>query len=185
MNIPSYEQPALYCGTYGKYNSGSIAGEWLQLNDYTDEVIFWADCKQIHRGEYDPEFMFQDMENLPRELYQECGIHPELFNWLALDDDQRQLAAILLAQGWDAANAIEAARDGDVHLYEGRLDFYAHEQIDALYEHNLPDPLIDAEAYARDDILNGEVALVKPSGVENPCNYITADYAVWLIGANR
>ena len=82
VDYPNYTDPALYCGTYGKYNSGSIAGEWLQLNDYTDEEIFWADCRQVHKAEYDPEFMFQDMSDLPRALYQECGVHPELWSWL-------------------------------------------------------------------------------------------------------
>lgn len=184
MNLSSYSDPALYCGTYGKYSAGSIQGEWLQLNDYTDETIFWADCKQIHRSEHDPEFMFQDFENIPHELYQECGIHQELFNWLQLDDDQRALAAILLAQNWDAANAIEAAENRDVMLYEGRLDFYAHEQIDAMYTHDLPDHLIDAEAYARDLITNGDVALVTPA-LSNPEFHITSDHVTWLIGANQ
>ena len=184
MNLPTYNEPKLYCGTYGKYNAGSIAGEWLDLNDYSDESIFWAHCEQVHKGENDPEFMFQDCEDIPEELYQESGIHKELFNWLALDDDQRALAAVLMAQGWDAANAIEAAHDGTVHFHYGRLDFYALEQIDQLYDHNLPDHYIDGEAFARDLILGGEVALAMPDS-SKPVNYITASYAVWLIGANQ
>ena len=29
-------EPRIYVGTYAKYNDGSIAGKWLDLNDYED-----------------------------------------------------------------------------------------------------------------------------------------------------
>ena len=34
-------EPAIYVGTYGKYNSGSIEGKWLKLNDYEDIESFY------------------------------------------------------------------------------------------------------------------------------------------------
>ena len=33
-------EPRIYVGTYEKYNNGSIAGKWLDLNDYEDINAF-------------------------------------------------------------------------------------------------------------------------------------------------
>lgn len=62
MNTKQLEKIRVYVGTYHKYNNGSIAGRWLTLNDYKTPEAFWAACKQLHRDERDPEFMFQDYE---------------------------------------------------------------------------------------------------------------------------
>jgi len=37
---------AVYVGTYAKYNQGSIAGAWLNLEDYSDKDTFISitDC---------------------------------------------------------------------------------------------------------------------------------------------
>ena len=64
------ESPALYCGTYGKYNEGNLGGMWVHpytFDDYEDFVNF---CKAIHADEEEPELMFQDGENIPDSL---CG----------------------------------------------------------------------------------------------------------------
>lgn len=55
----------VYVGTYGKYNRGSIAGAWLNLSDYSDVDEFIAACQELHKDERDPEYMFQDFENMP------------------------------------------------------------------------------------------------------------------------
>lgn len=57
-----HEKIRIYVGTYGKYNSGSIAGAWLTLNNFKNESEFWAACRALHKDERDPEFMFQDYE---------------------------------------------------------------------------------------------------------------------------
>src|SRR5690349_16831915 len=54
--------PRVYVGTYAKYNNGSIAGAWLDLEDYADKDSFLAACAELHKDEDDPEFMFQDFE---------------------------------------------------------------------------------------------------------------------------
>lgn len=66
----------LYVGTYYKYNCGSIDGKWLNLDDYADKEEFLAACKEIHKDESDPEFMFQDWEGEEWEesLYSECSV---------------------------------------------------------------------------------------------------------------
>ena len=48
-------EPRIYVGTYAKYNDGSIAGKWLDLNDYEDINAFYKACKKLHKDESDPE----------------------------------------------------------------------------------------------------------------------------------
>lgn len=89
-------EPALYCGTYGKYNDGSIAGKWLRLTEYPNAEAFMQACRELHRDEADPEFMFQDCEGIPDELYGESLSADDLrklFDWLNLPEDDRQLLA--------------------------------------------------------------------------------------------
>jgi len=56
------ENCAVYCGTYAKYNNGSLFGKWLNLSDYSDYDNLYQSMKQLHKDENDPEFMFQDYE---------------------------------------------------------------------------------------------------------------------------
>ena len=51
--------PSLYVGTYAKYNAGSIAGEWIDLTNFSDADEFLAHCAELHKDEEDPEFMFK------------------------------------------------------------------------------------------------------------------------------
>lgn len=63
----------LYVGTYGKYNNGSIGGQWVDLTEFDTHEDFLTHCAEIHSDEVDPEFMFQDCENIPSNLYSECS----------------------------------------------------------------------------------------------------------------
>jgi len=58
------DAPAVYVGTYGKYNNGSIAGAWVNLIGH-DKDSFDALCRELHRDEMDPEIMLQDFEIFP------------------------------------------------------------------------------------------------------------------------
>ena len=69
--IEQWAEAAVYCGTYEKYNNGSIAGEWIKFSDYSDAEEFFKALKDLHDDETDPEFMFQDSEYLPDSLYSE------------------------------------------------------------------------------------------------------------------
>lgn len=64
---------SLYVGTYAKYNNGSIGGQWVNLMEYQTLNEFLEHCAEIHKDEQDPEFMFQDSENIPPLLYSECS----------------------------------------------------------------------------------------------------------------
>lgn len=71
---------AVYCGTYRKYNNGSIDGKWLKLADYTTKRNFLAACRELHKDEHDPEFMYQDQMGIPEGLFSESHIDDEVWH---------------------------------------------------------------------------------------------------------
>jgi antirestriction protein len=76
----------IYVGTYGKYNAGSLFGKWLDLTEYSDKDEFYEVCKELHKGEQDPEYMFQDYEgvlhDMPKHWVSESSISEEVFEFL-------------------------------------------------------------------------------------------------------
>ena len=88
--------PSVYCGTYGKYNNGSLFGLWLDITKFNDYDEFIDVCRQLHADEEDPELMFQDYECFPRELYCESCMGEETFDKILeygelSDDDKEQM----------------------------------------------------------------------------------------------
>lgn len=73
------QEAAVYVGTYAKYNNGSIDGKWLNLSDYVDKEEFLEACRELHKDEDDPEFMFQDWMNVPDGLIGESWISGNFF----------------------------------------------------------------------------------------------------------
>lgn len=94
MSIGVLDIPRIYVGTYAKYNSGSIEGNWLDLTDYSDKESFLEACAELHKDEADPEFMFQDFEGFPRAFYSESSVPETLFEFLELDEDERKIVAL-------------------------------------------------------------------------------------------
>ena len=76
--------PAVYVGTWHKYNCGSIAGRWFDLTTFDDERDFFAACRALHQDEADPELMFQDYEGFPGNMASECHI-----NWAWIEGFRR------------------------------------------------------------------------------------------------
>ena len=66
-----YEQtnPAVYCGTYAKYNNGSLYGMWIDLSTFENYHDFIEFCNRLHANEIEPELMFQDYEHYPEQWY--------------------------------------------------------------------------------------------------------------------
>tara|TARA_Y100000114_G_C11633300_1_gene265510 strand:+ start:76 stop:612 length:537 start_codon:yes stop_codon:yes gene_type:complete len=89
-------QPALYVGTYEKYNNGSIKGAWLQLEDYTNQEDFLDACRELHKDENDPEFMFQDFEGFPKALYSKSWIDHKIFDWINLGKHEKYIVELYL-----------------------------------------------------------------------------------------
>ena len=61
--------PAVYCGTYAKYNNGSLYGMWIDLSTFENYHDFMEFCYRLHANESDPELMFQDYEHYPEQWY--------------------------------------------------------------------------------------------------------------------
>lgn len=66
--------PAVYVGTYHKYNCGSIYGKWFDLTEFDGREEFYEACQALHADEWDAEFMFQDWEGIPSQFISECSI---------------------------------------------------------------------------------------------------------------
>lgn len=90
---PEIEGWRVFVGTYGKYAAGSIEGAWLTLSDYANKAEFLAACRKLHKDEADPEFMFQDAENIPSWLWGESFIDEAIWSWKAPKEAEAQSAA--------------------------------------------------------------------------------------------
>jgi antirestriction protein len=142
----------IYVGTYAKYNGGSIAGKWLDLEDYADKDEFLKAAAELHKDEADPEFMFQDFEGFPRALYSESYINPAIWDWLDLDEDDRELLAVY-QDNIDGDADIERARENFHGKYNSKSDWAANFLEDTGSLNEVPEYLrnyIDFDAYARD-----------------------------------
>lgn len=92
--MTTHNTARVYVGTYGKYASGSIAGAWVNLEEFAgDKAGFLEKCAEIHADEKDPELMFQAFEGFPREFYSESSLPDALFDWLQLDENDRELVS--------------------------------------------------------------------------------------------
>lgn len=152
----------IYVGTYKKYNNGSIKGDWLDLEDYASNDDFYEACRELHNDEPDPELMFQDWEDIPASFITESSLDERVWEWLKLDEEDRQTVSSYLAE-------VDDSRDVEVALenYEGEHDSehdWAREVWDSTGMSNqLPEfaqNYIDYEGYARDCRLSGDVVFV-------------------------
>ena len=87
--------PALYVGSYRKYNNGDLTGAWISIAKCADYDEFMRVCHCLHRDEgEDVELMFQDADNIPECWYCEIGIDEETFDLIKayadLDEDEQR-----------------------------------------------------------------------------------------------
>src|ERR1051325_1052 len=85
--VMTLSEARVYVGTYAKYNAGSLKGDWLDLSDYSDKDEFYEACKELHKDEEDPEFMFQDFENIPKGFIGSSNISDEIFEIVSRLDE--------------------------------------------------------------------------------------------------
>jgi antirestriction protein len=85
------KKAAIYVGTYHKYNCGSLFGKWMNLADYDSKEDFYKACKELHKDETDPEFMFQDREYIPENFVSESWVSPIVWDLIALDDNDADI----------------------------------------------------------------------------------------------
>ena len=121
---------SVYVGTYNKYDNGSLFGEWLNLEDYSDKDEFIEACKALHSDENDPEFMFQDWEGLLSNLITESSVPDEIFEFYALEKyEQLQAYAHLEATGYDLSYSLRHYEDVKI--------------IECEYEYEMKDLVVD------------------------------------------
>ena len=119
------ESPALYCGTYGKYNSGNLGGMWVNVSTFDSYEDFLNFCKAIHADEEDPEIMCQDGENIPDSLCSESMGEEEFNNLLRycdLCDDYNVLAVDDFLE-WYSPEDLDNMQDAYVGVYDSEEDF--------------------------------------------------------------
>jgi len=154
------EEAAVYVGTYGKYNDGSLFGKWLKLSDYSDVEEFYAACRELHKDEPDPEFMFQDYENIPEGLISECSISEQVFTVLQIlsemDNSEREPFMIWCNNDHidlgkeDIDDLLTRFKDDYIGMYNDE-EAFARELIDEREDLNdFAKQFFDYEAYAND-----------------------------------
>jgi len=149
-------RPAVYVGTFAKYNAGSIGGAWLKLDDYTDREEFLEACAKLHSDESDPELMFQDFENFPEKFYSECDISDELFEFLEMDEDDRQIVELFWDNVDDSASA-ESALEAYQGCHDSEEDWAWEVLEDWGILARIPEQYqcyFDAKAWMRDQFMN-------------------------------
>ena len=142
----------VYVGTYAKYDSGSIAGEWLDLEKYANKESFIEACRALHNDESDPELMFQDFEGFPASYYSESSIDDSLWYWLELEDDDKELLTIYQT-AVDEKGDIEEARACFHGVHDSAADFAANWFEETGEADKIPESLrchIDWNGVARD-----------------------------------
>lgn len=120
----------VYCGTYKKYNEGSLFGMWIDLESVSDADEFFEVCRELHKDEADPEFMFQDFQGFPDEMYHESMSDDAIqliLDYLALDDDTREmLDAYCECFGTDITDFddfVETAKERNCGQWDSFKDF--------------------------------------------------------------
>ena len=149
------DSPALYCGTYGKYNSGSLCGMWVNVSTFDSYEDFVNFCKAIHADEEDPELMYQDFANIPDSLYRESMGEEEFENILKYCElcDDYSVSAVDDFLEIFRPEDLDNMQDAYVGEYDSKEDF-AREIVNDCYdiEKMMGDLAyyFDYEAFARD-----------------------------------
>lgn len=149
-----WDQPAIYCGTYGKYNNGSLDGAWLDLEAFDSYDEFLEICALLHDDEDDPEFMFQDYQGFPREWYDESGLKESFNNiveYCKLDENDREVFDAYYE--WSGNADFAHFRDHYMGKFDTEEDFAEYIVSECYNLDNMMGDLsfyFDYERYARD-----------------------------------
>ena len=146
--------PSVYCGTYAKYNEGSIFGAWLDISKFCDYDEFMDVCRQLHADEKDPELMFQDYECFPESLYSESGMDEDTFDkilaYANLSESEKEAFDDYMDLGHDFD--IERFQEANMGYFESKEDFaqYIIDECGNILQSTGILAYFDYEAYARD-----------------------------------
>lgn len=156
----TFSGPAVYVGTYHKYNCGSIFGKWFDLSDFEEMAEFSKACRKLYASEVDPEFMFQDWEGIPSKFVSESSIDWDFITVLKQAKEEGREDAFVAWADYSGECDFDAFDDA----YRGKAETeedYAYELVeDNGLLNDVPEPLrsyFDYEAYARDLFSSGYV----------------------------
>lgn len=160
INVSDYlldaesESPALYVGTYAKYNAGSIYGAWIDLAKCSSFDEFLDVCNALHSDEDDPELMFQDFMYFPEDWYSESYLDEDTFDriisYANLDEDDQQVYDAYMLLTRNAKADWDDVTDAYIGHFNSPVDF-AWQLIEEQYGNNdFIMRYIDAEKYASD-----------------------------------
>ena len=145
--------PSVYCGTYAKYNEGSLYGLWLDLTSFDSYNEFIEVCNQLHADEVDPELMFQDFGGFPSCLYSESCMDEETFDKIIeyanlSENEQEAFDDYLSFHDFD----IEEFKCRYQGKWSSEIEFAEHivNEIYDLEKMGVLAQYFDYEAYARD-----------------------------------
>ena len=148
------DAPALYVGTYAKYNDGNLYGMWVDIDSFADYDEFIEFLHRLHADEKDPEFMAQDYENFPEAWYSESGCwNEEWFDRIKEYADASNKEAIKAYVDYYGADDFDM--DDFDERYEGAYDSeqdFAYWLVDEIGLENIQnrDAYFDYDAFARD-----------------------------------
>lgn len=157
----------IYVGTYAKYSAGSIAGGWIDPEDFSCREDFIEACLELHKDEPDPELMFQGWEDIPAGMIAEACVREELWDWLDLSPTERGLVEVYRANV-DPSGSIEQALEEFRGTYRSEAHWAEETLSDSGELQEVPEHLrryIDFDAYARDAGHNGVSFVNCPGGV--------------------
>lgn len=134
----------VYCGTYYKYNIGSLFGKWINLSDFNDAEELDKALRELHKDEDDPEFMFQDTSDFPDFI---CDGEPswsevvrcmEFANYL-WDDQWNEDIIIAASEVEDFSNMSPEEIEGwlEEHFEGEKNPYFVAEEY--LIENSVPD----------------------------------------------
>ena len=130
----------IYVTTFSKYNSGSAQGSYIDPEDYYDRDDFLEACKELHKDEESPEFMFTDFPEIGG-LITESSIDSKLWDILELSPHEREIVAVYCSVYSIKEKSIERI----LGSFEGTFDSHTDFAEEHHYTHNL-DQVRAAEA---------------------------------------
>lgn len=152
------QDAAVYVGTYGKYNEGSLDGAWLYIADYPTKADFVRAAKKLHKDEYYPEFMYQEWKNIPNGMISESSISEELFEVVRelknMDPEQIEAFYVFVdlykdkLEGKDATEIIEMFNDSYYGDFPFEIDF-AYYMVEEFGFPEDQEEYFDYDGYAR------------------------------------
>lgn len=157
--IATDRDAAVYCGTYHKYDNGSIFGAWLRLDMFYDYDEFIEVCRKLHADEEDPELMFQDFQNFPKTYFNNGYFGEDEFDsvkeFLDLDsDEQEQFKAYMEATGDDSITNYTYRYVGEYDSEKAFAEELLRENFSDIFgecaDESFIEMYFDYDAYARD-----------------------------------